>query len=53
LKLWAQTGDINFVKEALGHSSLNATQVYTKVTQDYLKKIFKQKYDQSAVAAEA
>jgi integrase/recombinase XerC len=34
--------DINAVKELLGHSSLAATQVYTRNTIDKLKNIYKQ-----------
>jgi tyrosine recombinase XerC len=34
--------DLVAVKELLGHSSLSATQIYTHVTSDKLKKIYKQ-----------
>lgn len=33
--------DINAIKELLGHSSLNATEIYTHVTREHLKEAYK------------
>jgi integrase/recombinase XerC len=38
----SRSGDINAVKELLGHASLSATEVYTHNTVERLKKIYKQ-----------
>ncbi|MCK5342027.1 MAG: tyrosine-type recombinase/integrase, partial [Candidatus Heimdallarchaeota archaeon] len=43
LKLWAEFGDIKMVQEALGHSSVTTTELYTVIPQDYLKSIFEKK----------
>lgn len=43
LKLWAEFGDIKFVKEMLGHSSVTTTEGYTKIPRDYIKELFDKK----------
>jgi integrase/recombinase XerC len=40
-------GDLNAIKDLLGHSSLAATQVYTHNSLDKLKEIFKQAHPKS------
>ena len=36
--------DINAIKEILGHSSLNATQIYTHNTIDRIKDVYKKSH---------
>jgi integrase/recombinase XerD len=36
---WIATGDINLVKELLGHSTVGMTEKYTRFPKDYLKRI--------------
>jgi integrase/recombinase XerD len=53
VKLWVDKGDIKLVQAALGHSSVVVTEVYTKIPTDYLKQVFKQRLELSAISGDA
>ncbi len=43
----------HLVQELLGHSSVTVTEIYTKFPMEYLKEVFKNKYDNTTKVIEA
>ena len=39
-RVYAKTGDVLLVKDALGHASVATTQIYTRVTADALRDMY-------------
>ena len=52
LKTLMESGNIQTVKEILGHSSVTVTEIYTKYPKDYIKQIFKVTRNESKVTSQ-